>query len=181
MTSILNNCYRQDILFVCGMNRVVNAETIIADIANRQLMQQRKVVCFAESGKPRLDVNERLLATRLEANASTTVFVRNCDIAIFEGLPCVLSHVVPTIWRAKCDVVGEILSETIEDAFSQIRIHFLKHWYGDTAKRAERIRVFFDGHDVTTEFRAHEDRTRLRYSPMNTEVANPGSRDNYYM
>ncbi|TLX16706.1 hypothetical protein [Rhizobium sp. MHM7A] len=173
---------RQDILFVCGADRSLNAATIMAELTQRK---SGWIACFAEVGKPDLNIAAQLQLARFEVSFSDAAqiapVIRSADIAILEGLPCALSDIVSTTWQAKCDLIGEILTETIEDAFSQIRIHFLKHWYGDTAKRAERVRVFFEGQDVTAEFRAHEERTRLRYPPMNTQVANPGSRDNYHM
>lgn len=182
MSTFPNICRRQDILFVCGVNRSLNAATIIAELTQRK---SDWITCFAEVGKPGLNIAAQLQLARFEVSSSGAAQVapaiRNADIAILEGLPCVLSDIVSTTWQAECDLIGEIVTETIEDAFSQIRIHFLKHWYGDTAKRAERVRVFFEGQDVTAEFRTHEERTRLRYPPMSTQVANPGSRDDYHM
>jgi hypothetical protein len=173
---------RQDILFVCGANRPLNAATILSELTQRK---SDWIVCFAEVGKPDLNIAAKLHLARFEVGSSDArqigPAIRSADISIIEGLPCALSDLVSTTWQADCDLIGEITTKTIEDAFSQIRVHFLKYWYGDTAKRAERVRVFFEGRDVTTEFRAHEERTRLRYPSMNTQVANPGSRDNYQM
>lgn len=178
----LNSRRRQDILFVCGTDRSVNAAVIISELTHRK---SDWTACFAERGKSDLKIAAHLQLARFEVSsfdaAGIAPAIRSADIAILEGLPCALSDIVPTTWQAECDLIGEILAETIEDAFSQIRVHFLKHWHGNTAKRAECVRVFFEGQDVTPEFRAHEERTRLRYPPMNTQVANPGSRDNYHM
>ncbi len=173
---------RQDILFVCGLNRAGNSAVIVSELKKRK---SDWVSCFAESGKPGLKVAEELQLARFEVEPSRPLYfaasIRNAEIAVIEGLPCALSDVVETTWQANCDLVAEILVTTIEDAFRQIRVHFLKHGFGDTARRAERVRVIFDSRDVTAEFRDFESRTRLRYPPMNTTVANPGTRDNYQM
>jgi hypothetical protein len=172
----------QDILFVCGIDRAENSAAIVSELKKRK---SDWIACFAETGNPSLNVAGELQLARFEVDsagaANFASAVRNAEIAVLEGLPCALSEIVATTWQANCDLIGEIVAATIDDAFRQVRVHFLKHGFGDTASRAERVRVIFDGRDVTAEFRAFEERTRLRYPPMNTHVANPGSRDNYHM
>lgn len=177
----------QDILFVCGCDREVNSKVIISDIELRPVSRTGKTVTFIENDRLRLALAPKIVITgfTIRQNLDSSYIVgsemRDANIAIIEHLPGILSEFVATTWRADCDVVCEIITGSIEDAFRQVRIHFLKHHFGETAQRAKSVRVFFEGNDVTEKFRDHEEKTRLKYPSMNKKVTNPSTRDNCRM
>jgi hypothetical protein len=177
----------QDILFVCGADRETNRLAIISEIKRRPDWHTAKTLSFYERNQKPLGLDKEVNASMFEVDKSLQPHykaawaINSADIAILEHLPGTLSEFVPATWRANCDLVCEIVTDDLETAFRQVRVHFLKHGYGETARRAEHVRVLFNGSDATEEFKKHEERTRLRYPPMNNMIANPGTRDDYQM